>query len=122
MAAPGARLIITVPAYDWLWSWHDTSWHDRRRYTKRLPRNRVSATGWDPRVETYFYATLLPPSRSRARAVRLRSDDNRKSDLHLSPGLLDRWLELPIHAEARLIERGVGLPAGVSLGMVCTSN
>jgi SAM-dependent methyltransferase len=122
VAAPGARLIITVPAYNWLWSWHDTSWHHKRRYTKRLLRNRVSATGWEPRVETYFYATLLPPVALVRVLSRLRSDDNRKSDLHLSPGLLNRWLELPIHAEARLIERGVGLPAGVSLGMVCTSN
>jgi hypothetical protein len=45
---------------------------------------------------------------------------NGRSDLHLSPPSLDRWLELPVRAEARLIERGVSLPAGVSLGMVCT--
>jgi hypothetical protein len=42
-----------------------------------------------------------------------------KSDLHLSPSALDRWLELPVRAEARLIERGASLPAGVSVGMVC---
>ena len=45
---------------------------------------------------------------------------NGKSDLHLSPGALDRWLELPVRGEAKLIERGASLPAGVSLGMVCT--
>ena len=35
VAAPGAPLIITVPAYSWLWSQHDTSWHHYRRYTRR---------------------------------------------------------------------------------------
>ena len=44
---------------------------------------------------------------------------NGKSDLHLSPGALDRSLELPVRGEAGLIRRGASLPAGVSLGMVC---
>jgi SAM-dependent methyltransferase len=122
VAAPGAHLVITVPAYAWLWSWHDRSWHHKRRYTRRLLRDRTSGTGWKPEVETYFFTTLLPPVALLRALSRLRSDDNRRSDLHLSPGPLNRWLELPVHAEATLIERGVSLPAGVSLGMVCTPN
>ena len=31
---PGGKLLITVPAYQWLWSQHDTSLHHFRRYTK----------------------------------------------------------------------------------------
>lgn len=30
---PGGRLVITVPAYQWLWSGHDETLHHFRRYT-----------------------------------------------------------------------------------------
>ena len=120
VAAPGARLIITVPAYNWLWSQHDTSWHHYRRYTRPRLRERVTSHGWEPLATSYFYSTLLPPVALVRTLQRLRSNGNGKSDLHLSPGALNRWLELPVRGEAKLIERGASLPAGVSLGMVCT--
>ena len=83
-------------------------------------RERVRAQGWEPAVTSYFYSTMLPPVAAVRTFQRLRSNGNGKSDLHLSPGALDRWLELPMRGEAKLIERGASLPAGVSLGMVCT--
>jgi SAM-dependent methyltransferase len=122
VAAPGASLIITVPAYSWLWSRHDESWHHYRRYTRKLLRERVSAQGWEPVVTTYFYSTLLAPVAVVRTLQRLHSNGNGKSDLHRSLGALDRWLELPLRGEAKLIERGASLPAGVSLGMVCRSS
>jgi SAM-dependent methyltransferase len=121
VARPDGRLIVTVPAYNWLWSQHDTSWHHYRRYTRATLRDRLRASGWEPTVETYFYSAILPPVALVRTFQRLRSNGNGngKSDLHLSPGALDRWLELPVKGEAELIKRGVSLPAGVSLGMVC---
>jgi SAM-dependent methyltransferase len=119
VAAPDARLIVTVPAYNWLWSQHDASWHHYRRYTRPMLRDHVTAHGWEPTVSTYFYSTMLPPVAVVRTFQRFRSNGNGKSDLHLSPGALDRWLELPVRGEAELIRRGVSLPAGVSLGMVC---
>jgi SAM-dependent methyltransferase len=119
VAAPDGKLIITVPAYTWLWSQHDTSWHHYRRYTRSLLRDRVRAHGWEPTVSTYFYSTMLPPVALVRTVQRFRSNGNGKSDLHLSPSALDRWLELPMRAEAGLIKRGASLPAGVSLGMTC---
>ena len=35
VAAPGACLLATVPAYRWLWSQHDDAHHHFRRYTLR---------------------------------------------------------------------------------------
>jgi hypothetical protein len=63
---------------------------------------------------------MLPPVALVRTVQRLRRNGNGKSDLHLSPSVLDRWLELPVQGEASLIKRGMSLPAGVSLGMVCT--
>jgi SAM-dependent methyltransferase len=121
VTAPQGRILITVPAYTWLWSRHDTSWHHYRRYTLRRLRARALATGWEPEVESYYYASLLPAVAAVRTVQRLRGEPEGEpqSDLHLSPAALDRVLEAPIHGEARLIERGVSLPAGVSVGMVC---
>jgi SAM-dependent methyltransferase len=120
VAAGDARLILTVPAYQWLWSSHDESVHHRRRYTAGRLRERVLATGWEPTVETYFFSTVLPPV-ALLRTARTRTGRSGKSDLALPPPTVNRLLELTVRGEARLIERGLRLPAGVSVGMVCVA-
>ena len=120
VAAPEARLVLTVPAYQWLWSAHDESVHHRRRYTARRLRQHVVAAGWTPTVETYFFSTVLPPV-AVVRTLRTRTGSNGRSDLALPPPTLNRLLELTVRGEAKLIERGLRLPAGVSVGMVCVA-
>jgi len=118
VAVPGARLVITVPAYQWLFSDHDRSHHHHRRYTLGRIAGRARAAGWTPVVATYFNTALLPP----IAAVRLaeRAGLHRAgSDYDLTPGPLNRLLERPMRAEAGLIARGGSLPAGVSAGVVC---
>jgi SAM-dependent methyltransferase len=122
VAAPGARLVLTVPAYSWLWSEHDVSMHHRRRYTLSLLQERAVAAGWQPVVRSYFFSVLLPAVAAVRTARRLLPARGRRSDLALTPGVLGRALELPVLAEAKLIERGVRLPAGVSAGMVCAAS
>ncbi len=61
VAAPGALLVVTVPAYRWLWSQHDDSHHHLRRYTAGALRARLAAAGWRPVLLTYFNSLLLPP-------------------------------------------------------------
>lgn len=118
VAAPAAHLVITVPAYQWLWSQHDVSMHHRRRYTARRLSDRARAAGWRPGVVTYFYSAALPA----VAAIRgLRRGADGSSDLSLSPAALNRVLELPSRGEAWLVRSGVRLPAGVSVGMVCAA-
>jgi SAM-dependent methyltransferase len=120
VAGTGARLVLTVPAYSWLWSEHDVSMHHRRRYTLGRLQRRVGEAGWRPLVRSYFFSVLLPAV-AVVRTVRRLAPGRRRSDLTLAPAALGRALELPVLAEAKLIERGVRLPAGVSVGMVCTA-
>ena len=119
VAAPGARLVVTVPAYMWLWSPHDVSMHHRRRYTARRLLGQFDATGWEPLVRSYYYSAMLPGVAAVRLVRRRNAETNGHSDLALAPPALNTALQLPVRAEAKLIERGVRLPAGVSIGTVC---
>ncbi len=117
VAAPGATLLLTVPAYMWMWSEEDVNLHHQRRYSRPRLRRAVETAGWEPRVATYFNTILLPPI---ALARKLgRNNDGDGGELDRTPPWLDTPLSLPIRFEAQLIRVGVKLPAGVSVGIVC---
>jgi SAM-dependent methyltransferase len=122
VAADGGRLVVTVPAYTWLWSRHDESLHHKRRYTAPRLAAQMRAAGWEPQLKTYFFTTMLPAVAA-VRAFRRGESSNgsEQSDLELTAPWLSRLLELPVRAEAGLIGRGVRLPAGVSVGMVAAA-
>jgi SAM-dependent methyltransferase len=57
---PGGRIIVTVPAYGWLWSAHDTVHHHYRRYTVDGLRRLAAATGLKVVRSGYFNTLLFP--------------------------------------------------------------
>jgi SAM-dependent methyltransferase len=116
VTAPGGTMLLTVPAYMWLWSPEDVKLHHQRRYTRPRLEQAVRGAGWEPRFATYFNSILLAPI---ALAKKLRRSDGDSGDLERTPALLDGPLSLPMRLEARLIRAGVRLPAGVSIGIVC---
>jgi SAM-dependent methyltransferase len=122
VAAPGAHLVITTPAYQWLWSEHDVQLHHVRRYTGRLLDERTRGAGWEPVRSTYFNTILLPvvaAARLASRRPRHRRARRGHTDLDRTPAALNGVLVLPLRLEASLVRRGARLPAGVSLGVVC---
>lgn len=58
--APGGRLVITVPAYQALWSRHDDVNGHHRRYRASLLRARLETAGFVIDRLTYFNTVLLP--------------------------------------------------------------
>lgn len=113
---PGGFLVITVPAYQWLWSDHDERNQHRRRYTRRTLLAATGDAGWVPLRTSYFNALLLPV----AMAARLvehvrRPDPSRPSEFERTGGLLNPLLEQPFRVEAALLRAGWRLPAGLSL-------
>ena len=113
VAAPGAVLVVTVPAQPWLWSAHDEALHHRRRYRRRELVDRAREAGWAPEVVTGFNVVLLAPI-ALARLARRGADG---TDHDATPPSLDRVLVQPLRLEARLVARGLDLPPGVSLGL-----
>ena len=116
VSAAGAHLVITAPAYQWMWTEHDVQLHHVRRYTLKVMRQRLAASGWDVVRATYFNSFLLPVVAA-ARLAR-RSSRRGHTDLDRTPALLNGACRSP-HA-IRGHPGGSGrLPAGVSVGLVC---
>ncbi|MGH9297027.1 MAG: class I SAM-dependent methyltransferase [Acidimicrobiales bacterium] len=118
VAAPGAILLLTVPAYQWMWTEHDVQLHHFRRYRLSTLRDRVLEAGWSLERATYFNSILLPLIALARLASRWASRPGH-TDLDRTPAPLNRALELPLDLEAATIRRGGRFPAGVSLAMIC---
>lgn len=57
---PGGHLVLTVPAYQWLWSPHDIAHHHQRRYRAGPLQTLAERAGWKVRRVGYFNMWLLP--------------------------------------------------------------
>ena len=57
---PAGRLLVTVPAYAWLWSAHDTAHHHHRRYTQATLSTLAHAAGLRVERIGYFNSLLFP--------------------------------------------------------------
>ena len=58
---PSGRVLVTVPAYGFLWSEHDEALHHRRRYVAGELRNKLAETGFEVERLTYFITLLFLP-------------------------------------------------------------
>ncbi|MBV8430232.1 MAG: class I SAM-dependent methyltransferase [Solirubrobacterales bacterium] len=112
----GGWLLLTVPAYQALWSLHDAANHHFRRYSRRSLRLAALEAGWRLVRLTSFNTILLPVAAAVRLAQRQRSPDSSYNpELKLGPAWLNSALEQPLRAEARWLDRGGTLPAGLSL-------
>lgn len=57
---PGGELIITVPAYKFLWSEHDEALGHKRRYTRVELRHKLQIAGFNIEHESYSVMFLFP--------------------------------------------------------------
>lgn len=56
----GGKLILTVPAYNWLWSCHDNSHDHLRRYSKQRMLRLLAGLGYKNIRISYFVTFLFP--------------------------------------------------------------
>jgi SAM-dependent methyltransferase len=114
--APGGALLVTVPAYQWLWSGHDEINHHHRRYTRRSLQRVAEQAGWNQVRTTYFNSLLLPVAIVLRVLERFNTKTTESSlDLWIPPEPLNWALERPLALEAAMIARGGRIPAGLSL-------
>jgi SAM-dependent methyltransferase len=116
VVAPGGALLVTVPAYEWLWSGHDEINHHHRRYTRRSLQRVAEQAGWKQTRTTYFNSLLLPVAIMLRALDRLSTKPTESSlDLWVPPAPLNWLLARPLTLEAAMIGRGGRIPAGLSL-------
>jgi SAM-dependent methyltransferase len=58
---PGGMLVVSVPAFQFLWGDHDTLYGHHRRYTTGELRERLEAGGFEMRKLSYFEPMFVAP-------------------------------------------------------------
>jgi SAM-dependent methyltransferase len=111
----GGLLVVTVPAYQWLWSGHDEVLGHRRRYTAARLRAAVERAGFTVVRVSYFNSLLFPLLAAVRGWKRLRGDHGH--DLR-RPGAAVNWLLERVFALERHLVPRVRLPFGSSLLLI----
>jgi SAM-dependent methyltransferase len=114
----GGRLVMTVPAHQWMWSAHDVINHHHRRYSKRALKALVAGSPLHLDAIGYFNSLLFPFAI--AQRMKSRISGAGDSDLSLPPKLLNSALERAFAAERHLIGR-LPLSPGLSLFAVASA-
>ena len=106
------RILITVPAFQWLWSAHDETHHHKRRYSRQQLEECIRSA--DLRVVNtgYFNTLLFPLTLGERGFSRLRRATGRGTDI--PPPLINTLFKGIFGLERHLVGR-VRMPVGLSL-------
>jgi SAM-dependent methyltransferase len=110
--APGGKILIAVPAHQWMWSAHDTVNHHHRRYSKGTLKSAIEKAGLKPRKLGYFNSLLFPLAAAARLAGRMSGRDD--SDDSPPPGPVNALFERIFRLERHLVGR-VPMTPGVSI-------
>ena len=111
---PGALLLMTVPAYQWLWSGHDEALGHRRRYRRSALVKLVARAGFETRTVSYAVSALFPLIAGFRVLERLMSKRQQTSYV-MVPGWLNTLFAASMKMEAKAIAAGARLPFGTSI-------
>jgi 2-polyprenyl-3-methyl-5-hydroxy-6-metoxy-1,4-benzoquinol methylase len=114
---PGGRMILTVPAYRWLWSGEDVISHHRRRYTKETLLSACRAAGLGVLYLSHFNLSILPAMAAviAVKKMIFRGRDE-TSSMSAVPEPINQLLYRLTALEARMVgEERRALPIGPSL-------
>jgi SAM-dependent methyltransferase len=118
--APGGRLFLNLPAYNFLRGEHDKATSVARRYTTSSIAEKLRAVGFKVRRVTYWNMFLFPLVLAVRLASRLRGRDEHdlaRSDIKLPSAPINWLLTALLRVEHWLLRR-VNLPFGSSVSVV----
>jgi SAM-dependent methyltransferase len=112
---PGGWVLLSVPAYPFLWSEHDVSLHHKRRYVRATLALALRRGGLEIVRMTYGMTTMFPLIAGyRLLTKPFPKDRPARTSYVPAPGPMNRILSSVIRLEASILERG-DLPFGTSL-------
>lgn len=109
---PGGKILITVPAHQWMWSAHDVVNHHKRRYSKATLTAALQKAGLKWHKLGWFNSLLFPAAVAARMAGKLTGKDD--SDDSPPSKLLNTIFEAVFRVERHLVGR-VPLPPGLSI-------
>jgi len=114
------RILITVPAYQWLYGPHDKFLHHKRRYYAKDLQEKCISAELQPLRVSYFNTILFPL----AFAVRLKDKlfgNQEATGTSIPPVLINKLFTVIFSAE-RFFLKYLNLPFGVSLLCILTAH
>ena len=120
LLAPGGTILVTVPAYNWLWSSHDVFNHHCRRYDVSELRDKVHQAGLSCQKISHFNTFLFPL----AVVARLKDRFTRRSVAcgTQTPHFLVNSILCGILSSERHLLTRLSLPFGLSILATLRSN
>ncbi|AFY40879.1 bifunctional 2-polyprenyl-6-hydroxyphenol methylase/3-demethylubiquinol 3-O-methyltransferase UbiG [Nostoc sp. PCC 7107] len=121
---PNSCLLITVPAYQFLWSYHDEINHHKRRYTLKRLKRVVKQAGYDVCYGSYFNTWLFPlvaGVRLLKNILKLDKKVDASGDLNLPAKPINKFLTF-LFASERFLMKRFRLPFGVSIVLMAQKN
>lgn len=112
---PGGVILLTVPAFQWMWSAHDVVNHHKRRYSKRALRAAIADAGLKADFVGYFNSILFPVAVAARLASRVTGKE--ESDDKLPPAPINAAFKALFGLERHAIARLPFTP-GVSIAAV----
>lgn len=109
------RLLIRLPAYEWLRSRHDRQVHTRHRYTAGEVARLLRENGFTVEQLTYALTLLFPISAAVRLLERVLPESQTESAMELPSRPVNAALRLPMMLEAAYIARGGKWPFGLSI-------
>jgi len=111
------KVILTVPAYKFLWSGHDVVHQHQRRYTKKEINRILIDSGFEIAYSTYFNSILLPIITIIRISKKFISKNKVQKDLKKEKGILNTLLGKIFSMESIILPK-ISFPFGVSIIVV----
>lgn len=112
---PGGVAVLTMPAYQWLYSYHDRQVANLRRYSARGLKELLHTAGFKP-IYSSYWNTLPFPLAVLRRKIFPPSDP--ASDVRLYPAPLEAMFNAMMAIEQAWLRAGARLPYGSSVLVV----
>lgn len=115
---PGGKLVMTVPAHQWMWSAHDVANHHKRRYSRKNLKALIEGSPLKLEQIGYFNSLLFPLAIAARLTGKLTGKED--SDDRLPPRLANALFEKLFGLERYAVGR-LPLPPGLSLFAVASA-